>query len=418
MAAASANPAIVSSREISHSRPVGQQTSFIFLTACFAVLLFALVPATTRIAAAQLSGLSIGLIRTVGAGIFGIPLLLVLRLSPPRSRKDWCLLLLYAFGNFAGFPILFGLGVQRTSGSHAALIMAAMPLFVGLLGITLERRLPRWSWFAGMALAIAGEAALVTMGNASATGASISGDAIVFAACTLSAIGVVAGARLGTHMSPRAATLWAIVIAGMALAPWAALRLLASPLAYQQLTVTTWAAVLQITLGAAVIANVAWLWAVSRGGLTRVAPIQFAQPVCALFLASALLNEHLSPTLLLVAASIIVGTVTACRGARSNSAAKKRDSAADLPFVKDAPSLVPPDPARMRALLKFMQQPAYAGAAKAPATEPARVATSIAAPAFDSAGPSTVTGRRCSKAFGQARPASQRRLAVGIAGAV
>lgn len=51
---------------------------------------------------------------------------------------------------------------------------------------------------------------------------------------------------------------------------------------YQQLTAVTWAAVLQITLGAAVIANVSWLWAVSRGGLVRIAPIQFAQPVCAL----------------------------------------------------------------------------------------------------------------------------------------
>jgi drug/metabolite transporter (DMT)-like permease len=387
MSATDVRSANVSSRAALPSSAVNL-TPFIFAAACFAVILFALVPSTTRIATAQLSGLSVGLIRTVGAALFGLPLLLIVRPAIPGSPKDWCLLLLYAVGNFAGFPILFGVGVHYTSGSHAALIMAAMPLFIGLLGIALERRLPRWSWFIGAAIAIAGEAALVGMGNMNATGASVAGDAIVFAACTLSAIGIVAGARLGARIGPLAATLWAMVIGGMALAPWAAFRLLDAPHAYAQLTAITWAAVLQITLGAAVIANVSWLWAVARGGLVRIAPIQFAQPVCALFLASALLNEPLSPTLLLVAACIIVGTVTACRGARSKPITKQRD-AAELPFLKDAPSLVPPDPARMRALLRFVQQSAF---------EPARSElTRIAS--------SQLRRARC-----QAAPHAQRRL--------
>jgi drug/metabolite transporter (DMT)-like permease len=354
MSATSVRQVTVSSRLLSSAL---HRTSFSFVAACFAVVLFALVPATTRIATAQLSGLSVGLIRTVGAALFGFPLLFILRPPTPGTLKDWCLLLLYAVGNFAGFPILFGLGVRNTSGSHAALIMAVMPLFIGLLGIALERRLPRWSWFIGAAIAIAGEAALVGMGNMSATGAGVGGDAIVFAACTLSAVGIVAGARLGARIGPLAATLWAIVIGGSALAPWAALRLLDSPHAYQQLTAITWAAILQITLGAAVVANVSWLWAVARGGLVRIAPIQFAQPVCALFLASALLDEHLSPMLLLVAACIIVGTITACRGARPKPIVRERDSA-ELPFLKNAPSLLPPDPERLRALLRFVRQPA------------------------------------------------------------
>jgi drug/metabolite transporter (DMT)-like permease len=370
MSATSVRVGTVSART-AHSSAV-HRTSFVFVAACFAVVLFALVPTTTRMATAQLSGLSVGLIRTVGAALLCLPLLLILRPLTPRTPKDWWLLLLYAIGNFAGFPILFAIGVHHTSGSHAALIMAAMPLVTGLLGIALERRLPRWSWFIGAATAVGGEAALVGMGNmASSTGASVAGDAIVFAASILSAVGIVAGARLGARITPLAATLWAIVIGGLALAPWAALRLLDAPYAYQHLTAITWAAIVQITLGAAVIANVSWLWAVSRGGLVRVAPIQFAQPVCALFLASALLNEPLSPTLLLVAASIIVGTVTACRGARPNSTIKERDLT-EPPFLKNAPSIVPPDPARMRALLKLVQQPAY-GPARITSSELRRV---------------------------------------------
>ncbi|MFZ3359853.1 MAG: DMT family transporter, partial [Xanthobacteraceae bacterium] len=179
---------------LQHFRP-----ALIIAAACSAVLLFALVPATTRIAAVQLDGLTIGLIRTTGAGLFAFPLLLILRMRPVRAPKDWGLLLLYAFGNFAAFPILFSLGIQRTSGSHAALIMAVMPLFIGLIGMSLDRRLPRSSWFIGATIAMVGEAALVGIGHAgSSTGATVAGDAIVFAACTMSAAGIVAGARLSS----------------------------------------------------------------------------------------------------------------------------------------------------------------------------------------------------------------------------
>ena len=293
------------------------RSTFVFVAACFAVVLFALVPASTQIAGLQLDGLSIGLIRAVGAGLLTAPLLIIYRLRPPNNMKDVSLLLVYAFANFAGFPVLFSLGTQKTSGAHAALIMATMPLLVGIIGIVLDRRLPRWSWFLGMAIAVAGEAALVGLRNpGTAVGTSIVGDAIVFAGCALSAIGLVAGARLGSRMNPLAGAFWAMTIAAVGLAPFAAVHALTAPYRYLNLTGMTWAALVQITLGAAVLANVSLVWALSRGGLVRVAPLQFAQPVCALLFAGMLLNERLTSSLLFVAAAIVFGIVTASRGAR------------------------------------------------------------------------------------------------------
>lgn len=105
----------------------GSRSTFVFTTACLAIILFALVPASTRIAGLQLDGVSIGLIRAIGAGILTAPLLVICRLRLPNDLKDLGLLLVYAFGNFAGFPLLFSLGTQSTSGTHAALIMATMP---------------------------------------------------------------------------------------------------------------------------------------------------------------------------------------------------------------------------------------------------------------------------------------------------
>jgi len=336
-------------------RELDWQSALVFAAAGMAVVLFALVPSTTRIAAAQLDGFSIGLIRASGAGLAALPLLLVLRPRAPQRPHDWALLLFYALGNFAGFPTLFSLGTQRTSGAHAALIMAAMPLIAGLAAMVLDRRLPGRGWFVGAAIALVGEAALVTFGNAHSGGATFAGDVIVLAGCALSALGIVAGARLSARMPPLSAALWAIAIAGIGLAPLTFMRIAATSHAYQHLTVTVWVAILQITLGAAVAANVLWLWAVSRGGLIRIAPIQFAQPVCALFFASTLLDERLTGQLLLAAAGIVFGTVTACRAARSNAAKQtsvpspaaasgKRSVAAiafaQLPFHR-APSIVP-----------------------------------------------------------------------------
>jgi drug/metabolite transporter (DMT)-like permease len=280
-------------------------------------VLFALTPATTRLAAAQIDGLSVGIIRTVGAGLVALPLLVLLRLTPPKRMGHWSLLLLSAFGSFAAFPILFSIGTQRTSGCHAALIMAVMPLLVGCTGMVLDRRLPRPTWFMGAAIAVAGEIALVCIrsGGVSTT-ATLSGDAIVLAGCILFALGVVAGARLSTRIDPLSATFWAITVASIGLVPLAVMHWRTMPLSYHAFTATTWVAVLHITIGATIIANVSWLWALSRGGLVRVAPIQFAQPVCALVFASALLSERLNGVLILVAAVIIFGTVTACRGAR------------------------------------------------------------------------------------------------------
>jgi drug/metabolite transporter (DMT)-like permease len=200
--------------------------------------------------------------------------------------------------------------------------MATMPLLVGIIGIVLDRRLPRPSWFLGMAIAVGGGAALVGLGNlGTAADTTIAGDAIVFAGCASSAIGLVAGARLGSRMNPLAGAFWAMTIAAVALAPFAAIHVLATPYKYLNLTGMTWAAIVQITLGAAVLANIALVWALSKGGLVRVAPLQFAQPVCALFFASVLLNERLTLPLLFVAAAIVFGIITASRGARSSSTA-------------------------------------------------------------------------------------------------
>jgi uncharacterized membrane protein len=124
-------------------------------------------------------------------------------------------------------------------------------------------------------------------------------------------------------MNPLAGTFWAITIAAVGLIPFAAVHALTAPYRYLDLTWMTWAAIVQITLGAAVLANIAFVWALSNGGVVRIAPLQFAQPACALLFTSVLLNEPLTISLLAAAAAIVFGIVTASRGARPSSTTKK-----------------------------------------------------------------------------------------------
>jgi drug/metabolite transporter (DMT)-like permease len=283
----------------------------VLLAAALTITLFALTPSTTRIAVTQIDGFSLGIIRSVGAGLLALPIVLILRLRPPNKLQDWGCLMVLAFGNFVGFPLLFGLGVQKTSASHAALIMAVLPLFTGLFGTAIDLRAPRAMWLVGAAIAVLGEAALVIVPSGTAWAeASLAGDLVVLLSCIMFSIGTVAGARLSSRIGAWPTTFWAMILASVGLAPLAVLG--AESVSWSILTSWTWVALLHLTVGATICANVCWLFALARGGVARVAPLQFAQPIVGVALAAIILREALTLPLLLAAATIIAGIVIAC----------------------------------------------------------------------------------------------------------
>jgi drug/metabolite transporter (DMT)-like permease len=280
--------------------------------ALLTIALFALTPITTRVAGEQIPGLAIGFIRVVGSGVFAVPLLIACRTPVPADIESWTLLLVSALGSFAGFPLLFSVGAQLTSSSHAGLLMAAMPLLTSTLGNVIEGKRPRDVWFMGTGFAFAGELILLARTAGGSTPVSLEGDLIVLAGCLLCSCGFTAGARLAARINPLAATLWAITVASTALLPAAVLMV--GQVDWPALTGTSWLALFHITAGASVLAYVSWFWALSRGGISRVATYQFVQPVLVLLFAAFFLGERV-PTGLLGAAMVIVGGVALARRA-------------------------------------------------------------------------------------------------------
>lgn len=96
------------------------------------------------------------------------------RLLPPNVGR----LAFHGIAGYAVFGIVVFIGLQWTVPSHAALIMATMPISTIVVRAFIERRLPpSWTW-AVAALALAG--VFIVSGAGGASGGSWHGDATVF----------------------------------------------------------------------------------------------------------------------------------------------------------------------------------------------------------------------------------------------
>ncbi len=273
----------------------------------FAVVIWGATPAATEFAVAEIDPIAAGVLRTVFAATVTLPLVLILRLPLPRDIAGWGLLAAAAFGGFASFTLLFTHGLSLTSTAHAALILAGLPLITGLFGAAFDRRWPARIWFVGMAVALAGEVILVGVRDASGE-ASLEGDLYCAAASVFSGLGYVTGSRLAPRLGPMGSwsvTFWAISLAGLAqltLVWW-----LRNSTDWAAVSAIGWSAVGYLALFSAIIGYVCWYRALSEGGVQRIAPLQFAQPLVSLILAVALFSEPLTTPLIAAAVLILVG---------------------------------------------------------------------------------------------------------------
>jgi drug/metabolite transporter (DMT)-like permease len=105
---------------------------------------------------------------------------------------------------YGGSVVVQNAGISRTSVTHAALLIGAVPVLVAIIAAVWHRTVARpVAWF-GFAVSLGG-VALVTAGSGGG-GATLAGDALVLASLLLSATVTVAQARLLTGRDPVAVT--------------------------------------------------------------------------------------------------------------------------------------------------------------------------------------------------------------------
>jgi drug/metabolite transporter (DMT)-like permease len=283
------------------------------LAAALAILIWGGSAVAARVAVAEMPALAVAALRTVPAGAVLLPLVLALRIALPRTREAFTLLILSSACGFVLFPIAFSLGIAQTSATHAAMILAVSPMITGAIAQAWDRRAPAARWWLGGAIAIAGEAVLLTGRTGVAPGTNpLLGDALVAVAAVIGALGYVAGGRLNRLGYPaQATTYWGVILASAALLP--ALPWMLAGTDWSAIGPRGIAALAYITIGVTVIGYILWYWALGTGGIARIGMVQFAQPVASVLLAALILAEPLGPAVALSAALVIAGVFVATR---------------------------------------------------------------------------------------------------------
>jgi O-acetylserine/cysteine efflux transporter len=120
---------------------------------------------------------------------------------------------------YGGSVVLQNAGITRTSVTHAALLIGAVPVMVAVIAAVWQRAVTRPVAWAGFALSLAG-VGLVTGGHGG--GASAAGDALVLVSLLVSAAFTVAQTGLLRGRDPVAATAVQFLGAALAVLPFAA----------------------------------------------------------------------------------------------------------------------------------------------------------------------------------------------------
>jgi drug/metabolite transporter (DMT)-like permease len=283
------------------------------VVALLVMVVWGATPVATRLATEELEPLTVGVMRTVLAGLIAVPLIAGMRLPPPATDRGRRLLAVSALAGFVVFPLIYTFGQERTSAMHGGVILAALPIFTGLWAALAERRRPRTWWLAGCAVALAGECVVIAFrSGGGGAAASLGGDLLVLLAAILVSSGYVAGARLAAAgYRSIATTFWGVALGALVVAPIAVVggALGGSPGG----DATAWAAVLFLAVVTSIVGYIGWYWALDRGTVARIAPIQFLQPLSGLLLAALFLDERLTAPLGLGAAAVLVGVGIAQR---------------------------------------------------------------------------------------------------------
>lgn len=271
----------------------------------FATVLWAGSAIVTKVAVNAFDAALVGMMRSVGAGLLLLPVIAFRRVPRPDEPAAWLLLAASAVCGFVLFPLLVAFGLRLTTVSHGALILAAQPIFTGLIGALAERRWPGARWALGCAIALAGEVALIGFRSGLEAQGGAAGDLLLLAAGLAVSLGYVTGSRLSLRIGSWPTTLWGNILGG---------ALLVLPLAYRGTSVDwgsvgfeVWGSITYLALFSSVLAYVAWYWALAKGGVARIATAQFAMPVMTLGLAVLLLGERLTMPLVLAGLVILAG---------------------------------------------------------------------------------------------------------------
>jgi drug/metabolite transporter (DMT)-like permease len=278
------------------------------------VAIFALTLPMTRLAtgtqaAPQLSPWFVTLGRAALAGALSLFFLLATR-SPLPQRAHWKPLVLAALGNVLIFPVLLAYAVRAINASHAAVVMALLPLATAAIAAwVLHQRARLGFWLCAVAGGVLVVIfALLRAHPGSAAGGTFSFEwAYVLLVCAVlaCAFGYVYGAQVTPALGAERVICWMCVLSLPFTVPGTLWLWPEQPVAP-----SAWAGFAYVGLFSMWIGFFAWYRGLAMGGALRVSQTQLLQPFLSILAAVPLLGESID-MLTLGFAGAVVATVVA-----------------------------------------------------------------------------------------------------------
>ena len=259
-----------------------------------AVAIWGASPFATAIAGRSIPPELIGGLRTALAEVILLPLTVKFRHAFPVDWPSCAELIIGAVFGFAIYPLVLSVGVLKTSVTHASIILAAAPIFTGLLTFSITRKWPKGLWWIGSLVAISGVATLMAWRGSAQIGnpATIWGDTLVLISVLCASVGYVYGGRSAARIGQWPATAWSIAIGALVFAPFVFPG--AMKFEWSTTAPADALALLFLVVFVTVAGYALWFQALAKAGAQRIAPLQFLQPVVGAALAAIWLGEALS----------------------------------------------------------------------------------------------------------------------------
>ena len=305
MMASTARPTDAAARTVSPSTAFGSTDIMLLIMALLWGINFSIVKVGTR----HLDPIAFNSVRVTLAVVCLYLIALSVRTPWPRGKQLLTLVSIGVLGNGI-YQVFFIEGLARTRAGTAALVLAAGPALVALLGrIRGTERIAKRGWL-GIGLQLGGMAGVVAGSTqAGSQGDSLLGNALILA-------GGLCWAVFTVLLKPYTSKLHGLQISAITMSGGAVFLLAVGAPAIAR---TDWTAVPRDALlaifysgvGALVIAYLLWYRGLKVLGPTRTAMYINLQPLIALLVAWGLLGEMPTPWQWAGAASIMTGLVLA-----------------------------------------------------------------------------------------------------------
>ncbi|MDE0780298.1 MAG: DMT family transporter [Alphaproteobacteria bacterium] len=280
----------------------------LYATALIAVFIYGATPVFTKLATATVDGVTVGALRAMVAVPVATLVILLGRHRIPLTRNAITLVIISGMGGLVLFPVIFSLGVQHTTAGHAAAGTAFGAVMAGIISAIIDRRMPAWPWWIGIATGTFGAILLIWEAiGIEVEGVTWQGDALVFLGMFLGVVGYVAGARLTRQIGSVTVTMWSIVVAAAVLFPVVVLH--SGSEALMAIDRDGWISILALGWGSTIVAYLLWNRALADGGVAEIGALQLLQPPLGIALAPLLLGEPITLPLLMATAIILFGVI-------------------------------------------------------------------------------------------------------------